>query len=197
MLENFMEPYHNAYLHKGIHDFALGHGFVDHAPDENVIMHPTGFDRRDAAFNPIHQALLPPIETLTDEQRRRVMFAMIPPLMPLGLVPDHMFWFLVLPSGANSISLRIGISVPPESVTVQNFEKRISWLVDGIMMYNDQDVVADTAVQRGLRSRFAPRGPFSWKETTVVQLNRWLYTRLRAYAEETSLIPSSRVLGPV
>jgi phenylpropionate dioxygenase-like ring-hydroxylating dioxygenase large terminal subunit len=197
MLENFMEPYHNAYLHKGIHDFALGHGFVDHAPDENVIMHPTGFDRRDGAFNPIHQTLLPPIETLTDEQRRRVMFAMIPPLMPLGLVPDHMFWFLVLPSGANSISLRIGISVPAESVTVQNFEKRMSWLVDGIMMYNDQDVVADTAVQRGLRSRFAPRGPFSWKETTVVQLNRWLYTRLRAYAEETSLIPSSRVLGPV
>ncbi len=61
MLENFMEPYHNAYLHKGIHDFALGHGFVDHSPDENVIMHPTGFDRPDAAFNPLHQALLRPI----------------------------------------------------------------------------------------------------------------------------------------
>src|SRR5258705_429042 len=35
MLENFMEPYHNAYLHKGIHDFALGHGFVDHSAEEN------------------------------------------------------------------------------------------------------------------------------------------------------------------
>ncbi|MEX0665118.1 MAG: aromatic ring-hydroxylating dioxygenase subunit alpha [Acidimicrobiia bacterium] len=188
MLENFMEPYHNAYLHKGIHDFALGHGFVDHSPDENVIMHPTGFDRRDGAFNPIHQALLPPIETLTDEQRQRVMFAMIPPLMPLGLVSDHMFWFLVLPSGANKISLRIGISVPPQALEAENFGKRMDWLVDGIMMYNDQDVVADTAVQKGLRSRFAPRGPFSWKETTVNQLNRWLVRRYREYAEDVGLV---------
>jgi hypothetical protein len=73
---------------------------------------------------------------------------------------------------------------------VENFGKRIDWLVDGIMMYNDQDVVADTAVQKGLRSRFAPRGPFSWKETTVVQLNRWLYKRYREYAEAVGLVPS-------
>jgi phenylpropionate dioxygenase-like ring-hydroxylating dioxygenase large terminal subunit len=188
MLENFMEPYHNAYLHKGIHDFALGHGFVEHSPEENVIMHPTGFDRPGAAFNPIHQALLPVIPTLSEEQRQRVMFAMIPPMMPLGLVPDHMFWFLVLPSGANRISLRIGISVPAASLGVENFGKRIEWIVDGIMMYNDQDVVADTAVQKGLKSRFAPRGPFSWKETTVAQLNRWLCTRYRAYAEDVGLV---------
>lgn len=187
MLENFMEPYHNAYLHKGIHDFALGHDFVDHAPDENVIMHPTGFDRPDGAFNPIHQALLPPIPTLTEEQRSRVMFAMIPPMMPLGLVSDHMFYFLVLPSGANKISLRIGLCVPPDALEVENFGKRIDWVVDGIMMYNDQDVVADTSVQKGTRSRFSPRGRNSWKETTVVQLNRWLFKRYRDYAVDHGL----------
>jgi phenylpropionate dioxygenase-like ring-hydroxylating dioxygenase large terminal subunit len=187
MLENFMEPYHNAYLHKGIHDFALGHGFVEHTPDENVIMHPTGFDRKDAAFNPVHKALLNPIETLTDEQRNRVMFAMIPPMMPLGLVPDHMFYFLILPNGANQLTIRVGLCVPPDALALENFGKRIDWIVDGILMYNDQDVVADTAVQKGVRSRFAPRGPFSWKETTVVQLNRWLYKRIREYAEANGL----------
>ncbi|MCE2531223.1 MAG: aromatic ring-hydroxylating dioxygenase subunit alpha [Acidimicrobiia bacterium] len=188
MLENFMEPYHNAFLHKGIHDFALGHGFVEHTPDENVIMHPTGFDRADGAFNPLHKALLPPIPTLTEDQRNRVMFAMIPPMMPLGLVPDHMFYFLVLPGGANRITIRVGLCVPPEALQVRNFGKIIDWIVDGIMMYNDQDVVADTAVQKGLRSRFAPRGRFSWKETTVAQLNRWLYERYRAYAESHALL---------
>lgn len=188
MLENFMEPYHNAYLHKGIHDFALGHGFCEHTPDENVIMHPTGFDRKDGAFNPLHRALLPPIETLTEQQRSRVMFAMVPPMMPLGLVPDHMFYFLVMPNGANEISLRISICVPPESTKIKNFERVVQWIVDGVMMYNDQDVVADTAVQQGLRSRLAPRGPFSWKETTIVQLNRWLMKRYRSYAEELGLV---------
>jgi hypothetical protein len=117
------------------------------------------------------------------------MFAMIPPMMPLGLVPDHMFYFLILPSGANKISLRIGLCVPPAALEVENFGKRIDWLVDGIMMYNDQDVVADTAVQKGLRSRFAPRGPFSWKETTVVQLNRWLFKRYREHAAALGLVP--------
>lgn len=193
MLENFMEPYHNAYLHKGIHDFALGHGFVDHSPDENVIMHPTGFDRPDGAFNPIHQALLPSIPTLTDEQRSRVMFAMIPPMMPLGVVPDHMFYFLILPSGAHKISLRIGLCVPPDSLSVENFAKRIDWIVDGIMMYNDQDVVADTSVQKGTRSRWAPRGRMSWKETTVVQLYRWLFKRYRDYAVDHALVDPSKV----
>ena len=190
MLENFMEPYHNAYLHKGIHDFALGHGFCEHTPDENVIMHPTGFDRKDGAFNPIHRALLPPIETLTEEQRNRVMFAMVPPMTPIGLVPDHMFYFIILPKGANEISLRIGLCVPPESTKVDNFEHIIRWIVDGVMMYNEQDVKADTLVQKGLRSQFAPRGPFSWKETTIVQLNRWLVQRYRSYANEVGLASS-------
>jgi len=192
MLENFMEPYHNAYLHKGIHDFALGHAFAEHTPDENVIMHPTGFDRKDGAFNPIHKALLNPIEALTEEQRNRVMFAMIPPMMPLGLVPDHMFYFLVLPHGANQLTIRVGLCVPPDALELVNFGKRIDWLVDGIMMYNDQDVVADTAVQKGLRSRFANRGHVSWKETTVVQLNRWLYKRIREYAEANGLAKTQR-----
>jgi phenylpropionate dioxygenase-like ring-hydroxylating dioxygenase large terminal subunit len=189
MLENFMEPYHNAYLHKGIHDFALGHGFCEHDPAENVIMHPTGFDRKDGAFNPIHKALLPPIETLTEEQRKRVMFAMVPPMMAIGMVPDHMFYFLVLPNGANGISLRISICVPPDSTKVKNFDRIVQWIVDGVMMYNEQDVVADTSVQRGLRSRLAPRGPMSWKETTVVQLNRWLAKRYLSYATEAGLLP--------
>jgi hypothetical protein len=75
---------------------------------------------------------------------------------------------------------------------VENFTKRIEWIIDGIMMYNDQDVVADTSVQKGLRSRFAPRGHMSWKETTVVQLYRWLYSRYRSYAEEQGLVGSSQ-----
>ena len=190
-----MEPYHNAYLHKGIHDFALGHGFVDHEPSENVIMHPTGFDRKDGAFNPVHRALLPPIETLTEEQRSRVMFAMIPPMMPLGLVPDHMFYFLVLPNGANEISLRISICVPPSAFEVKNFDYIVKWIVDGVMMYNDQDVGADTAVQKGLRSQFAPRGRFSWKETTIVQLNRWLVRRYRPLRARAGPYRSRQVTG--
>jgi hypothetical protein len=35
-------------------------------------------------------------------------------------------------------------------------------------------------VQRGLRSRFAPRGPISSREQVMVGLNRWLVDRYRS-----------------
>src|SRR5262245_19108692 len=106
-----------------MHDFPLGHGFVEHDPAENVLMHATGIDEPGQAFNPTHLALLPLIPTLNGEQRQRVTFAMVPPMLLLGLVPDHMFWFIVLPNGPNEISLRIGLCVPPESTQVRNFGK--------------------------------------------------------------------------
>jgi len=71
---------------------------------------------------------------------------------------------------------------------VRNFGKIVDWIVDGIMMYNDQDVVADTATQIGLKSSFAPRGRFSWKETTIAQLNRWLFARYRDYGKAEGLV---------
>ena len=70
----------------------------------------------------------------------------------------------------------------------------MKWIVDGIMIYNDQDVAANTSVQKGRRSRFANRGPYSWKETTLQQLNRWLVQRYLEYALDIGLIsgkPSS------
>jgi Ring hydroxylating alpha subunit (catalytic domain) len=51
----------------------------------------------------------------------------------------------------------------------------------GVDNFNVQDVYADTMVQRGLRSRFAPRGRYSWQEATLPQFNRWLVQRYRAH----------------
>jgi hypothetical protein len=47
-----------------------------------------------------------------------------------------------------------------------------------------QDVWADTMVQRGLRSRFGPRGRYSWQEGTLPQFNRWLVERYRRHWPE-------------
>ena len=47
----------------------------------------------------------------------------------------------------------------------------------------EQDLFAFAGVQRGLESRFAPRGPISSREQVMVAFNRWLVGRYRA-AEE-------------
>jgi hypothetical protein len=38
----------------------------------------------------------------------------------------------------------------------------------------------DELVQEGLRSRFAPRGRYSWQEGAQGQFNKWLVHRYRA-----------------
>ena len=48
--------------------------------------------------------------------------------------------------------------------------------------FNGADIHADTMVQVGLRSRFAPRGPYSWQEATLQQINRWLVKRYREHS---------------
>ncbi len=42
-------------------------------------------------------------------------------------------------------------------------------------------------MQRGLRSRFAPRGRYSWQEESHVQFNRWLVQRYEAGREPTPI----------
>ena len=43
-----------------------------------------------------------------------------------------------------------------------------------------QDMHVDELVQVGLRSRFAPRGRYSWQEGAQGQFNRWLVRRYTA-----------------
>ncbi len=50
-------------------------------------------------------------------------------------------------------------------------------------MFVEQDQDATTKVQRGLRSRFAPRGRYSWQEESHIQFNRWLVQRYRRGAQ--------------
>jgi len=181
MIENAMEPFHTHFLHKGPHDFAPWPDFVTWDDDDGQIMHPTRFVVRDGAFNAIHKALLPTIEALTEEQHSRVMFATVPPLLFLGLVPDHMFYFLILPEGPRQITLRVGLSFPPASMQTPNFEHIVKMIIDGIMIYNDEDVKANTSVQKGMRSRYASRGRYAAEEETLPQLNRWLVRRYRDF----------------
>ena len=43
------------------------------------------------------------------------------------------------------------------------------------------DSIATTKVQRGMHSRYAARGRYSWEEASHVQFNRWLVDRYRRH----------------
>jgi nitrite reductase/ring-hydroxylating ferredoxin subunit len=189
MHENAIEPHHTAYLHKGPHDFAPSHlaSFVDwDEEDDGAVFHPTGFVTRDANFTASFRCLFPIIETLTDAERQRVMFACVLPNLFFGCVPDGCFYYWILPEGANAITIRVGLLYPQATLGIEGFESTLGSMIEGISIYNDQDTVANTAVHKGLKSRFANRGRYAPREATLPQMNRWLVKRYREYAEEIS-----------
>ena len=182
MFENFNDGYHANKLHAGVHDFcrsedaAFPVGWDD---DHAFIMRTNRFTHIDGGFNATQKALLPLFPALTDEERWRVMFALVPPTLTLGFAPDQIFYFLVRPLTADTIDLEIGYLFHPKSVEDPLFEEKFalsSLGVQGIVM---QDVHTTTLVQQGLHSRFAPRGRYAWQEETHRQFNRWLVNRYR------------------
>jgi hypothetical protein len=56
-------------------------------------------------------------------------------------------------------------------------------ITEGVRIFARQDFPTNAAVQKGLGSRFAPRGHYSWQEDPLPSFNRWLISRYCAAAE--------------
>ncbi len=136
---------------------------------------------------PDGRALFPPIGTLTAEERQKVMFALVPPLLMLGIGPDHVFWFIGLPKGPDAIALRMAYCFPPSTYDHPEFELLYEMAVRGVDVFNRDDLLANEGVQIGLHSRFAPRGRYAHQEARLAQFNRWLVRRYEAATRGTAV----------
>ncbi|MGQ0802329.1 MAG: aromatic ring-hydroxylating oxygenase subunit alpha [Actinomycetota bacterium] len=183
MFENFNDAYHANRLHKGRHDFCPSENaeFTEWDDADNAVVRTNRFTHIDAGFNATGKALLPIWPGITEEERWRVTFALVPPTLCMGFAPDEVFYFIVLPKGPQSISIDIGYCFHPEAMKHPLFDLLLEESNEGVKIFNDQDIYADKMVQRGLRSRFANRGRYSYQEETHRQFNRWLVQRYRKH----------------
>lgn len=184
MLENFNDGYHANRLHHTIQDFCpsnLAAFPVSWDDGSNVIFRTNGYTHIDGGFNATTKALLPVFPRLTEEERWRSTFALIPPGLCLGTAPDQVFFFIVRPKTAGTIDVEIGYLFDPDAVRHPMFEHLFRMSDAGVQVFVQQDQDATTKVQRGLRSAFAPRGRYSWQEESHVQFNRWLVQRYRRH----------------
>jgi len=180
MFENFNDGYHANRLHQYVQDFCpsnLSEFPVEYDPDSNVVFRAGGYTHMDGGFNATHQAIMPVFPKLTDEERTRSTFALIPPTLCFGTAPDQCFFFLVRPTGPETIDVEIGYIFHPSALDDPLFEHKLKLTDVGVQVFVEQDQDATTKVQRGLRSRFAPRGRYSWQEESHVRFNRWLVQR--------------------
>jgi phenylpropionate dioxygenase-like ring-hydroxylating dioxygenase large terminal subunit len=184
MFENFNDGYHANRLHQYVQDFcpsSMSEFPVPWDDDSNVIFRTGGYTHIDGGFNATHHAIMPVFPNLTDEERTRSTFALMPPTLCFGTAPDQCFFFLVRPTGAETIDVEIGYIFHPSALDDPLFEHKLKLADVGVQVFVEQDQDATKKVQRGLRSRFAPRGRYSWQEESHVQFNRWLVQRYRRH----------------
>jgi phenylpropionate dioxygenase-like ring-hydroxylating dioxygenase large terminal subunit len=184
MFENFNDGYHANRLHQYVQDFCpsgMSEFPVPWDDESNVIFREGGYTHIDGGFNATHHAIMPVFPELTDEERTRSTFALVPPTLCLGTAPDQAFFFLVRPTGPETIDVEIGYIFHPSALDDPLFEHKLKLTDVGVQVFVQQDQDATTKVQRGLRSRFAPRGRYSWQEESHVNFNRWLVKRYREH----------------
>jgi phenylpropionate dioxygenase-like ring-hydroxylating dioxygenase large terminal subunit len=186
--ENFVEPYHVTYLHQGNHDFAPSRltEFVPFEDGDGQIMRHAGFLHLDGSLNAEgwgFPGLFPVIETLSEVERGRITWAMLPPTLFMGLAPDLVLFYLLLPTSPGTMTLRINFCFPPDRLELPDLTDRCQSILDGARTIVDQDFAVNTAVQRNLASRFAPRPRYSKMERTLTQFNRWLTNHYLAAAD--------------
>jgi phenylpropionate dioxygenase-like ring-hydroxylating dioxygenase large terminal subunit len=185
--ENAMEPYHTAFVHKGIHEEAPPRlaQFIDAPDDANAVLHPTYLVSEDvglATGGGDDGLLSPRIEGLTAEQRSRIMFASVMPTMFIILQPTFVALSFVLPQTAGTMTLRRVDLYPKAAVEQPGFQAAYAAQVEARQEAIDQDTVTTAALQEAFSSRWFGRGPLSYLEQPIVQLNRWLLQRYRAAA---------------
>jgi len=185
MHENFNDGYHNNRLHEGIGDFIPCDQavFLTFSEDQNHITRYNPTTHVDGSFTPQMKCLLPTFSSLTDEERWRCAFSLVPPTLALAIVADQVAYFTIFPKSAGEIDIQIGYLFDPKAIEEPLFDLLFEQVKAGVNNFNVKDIWADTMVQRGLRSRFAPRGPYSWQEETLQQFNRWLVKRYRSKAK--------------
>ena len=117
---------------------------------------------------------------LTEEERWRSTFALVPPTLCLGTAPDQAFFFIVTPEDgrARSTSRSATCSTRARSST------RCSSTCSRCPTPACRCSSARTRTPRPRSSgacaaAFAARGRYSWQEESHVQFNRWLVQRYR------------------
>lgn len=180
MVENYMEPYHVTTLHAGPHDFMPAHLITtDEYNGKWEISHGritepgANFYMGDGSTSPF-----PTIEALTDDQRLLGDFILVYPTHLFTVMPDSMFYYQVLPSGYDKITLRMHICFPPETMKLPTFEAALKEAWDSLLFINDADMGACASVQKGWSSRSARPGRFCWLDKVLWNFNCYIRNRV-------------------
>ena len=134
----------------------------------------------DIGFNPTKKAVLPIFPGLCEADRRRFVFANVPPSLFIFAQNDYVIYSILRAEGPELTVADRSWMVAPGAMSQPLFRERLAMIqsTSGAIVAQDRHV--DALVQAGLRSRFATRGRYSWQEEAQRNLNSWLVPRYQA-----------------
>ncbi|KDU96357.1 (2Fe-2S)-binding protein [Komagataeibacter rhaeticus] len=183
MFENNNDGYHANKLHHGVlHDFVPSElaAFPTLPEDTAGYYRTNGTLHADASFNATQKAVLPLFPDLDMAGRSQMVFANLPPTLSLVLTSDMVIYMILRADGPESHYLDQGVLVAPGAMADPAFSYKMAMNMQAASDIIAQDLHVDELVQEGLRSRFAPRGRYSWQEGAQRVFNCWLVPRYRA-----------------
>jgi phenylpropionate dioxygenase-like ring-hydroxylating dioxygenase large terminal subunit len=186
MIENFNDGSHADRLHQHVGAYVPCTGNewldLDNEENDNHNSRINWHNWSDASFNPTLKNFMPVFSGLTEDERKRSMYMLMPPTLGLAVNTDMVVYFIIAPLGPGQITLHVGFLFDPTAPENALFEQLLELAIAGVNNFNRMDILADTLVQRGLSStRFAPRGRYSYQEESLVQFNRWLVRRYQRF----------------
>jgi phenylpropionate dioxygenase-like ring-hydroxylating dioxygenase large terminal subunit len=180
MFENNNDGYHANRLHAGpLHNSVPSSEaiFPELPPSSAGYYRLNGSLHADFSFNATLKAVFPIIEGLTDEDRNRLLFVNLPPSLSLVIMSDMVLYLILDAQSADTIEMTMGVLLHPDAMKDPLFSHKMKLNDDGVSEIVAQDLHVDELVQKGLKSRYAPRGRYSWQEGAQRQLNLWLVER--------------------
>jgi len=131
----------------------------------------------DPTINQFGKAILPPIATLSDEQRRINYAVNLAPNVFMALMADSVMLVSWMPLGPRSMRVKRHRLYPQSTLAMPDFVEIHGTERSAVREFVGQDEYALERVQIGLSSIFAPRGPVAPNEPILAAFNKWLVDR--------------------
>lgn len=116
------------------------------------------------------------LDSLSEQQRRWVMYYVVLPNMLLNLHPDYMVTFALWPKACNRTQIVCEWHFHPDAIARKSFDPQGA--VDFWRVTNEQDWHVSDLAQKGIASRAYKPGPYSNREETLVAIDRWIERRM-------------------
>ena len=127
----------------------------------------------------------PLIDGLEDWQSRDLFATVVFPYLLLAFQGTGALWYQILPQGADSLTLKIHLMLPPQSMECDKADQYLDEMTAVVSAVHHEDIAANDLVWRGLTAPLTRQGRLSVYEKSIWQLNQWWLDQMESGANGT------------